>query len=277
MKRTLILTMVSLTMACSGSAVVITTPPGLVAVVTAVQLVSPGGDTADEDLLNLTLTLAPVRINVSHWDPSVPDKIPPFTDTEIAAHGLLTLDLDAMAIADLLAAFPVGAGPNGFTVYGEIPSPMAAGSYHIAHLEVQTDVAVIPADPLLLFEYSFVFDADRNNANNFMTTGVNYYVGSDRWYLLTYTNAQGWRLNVKTAIRDAGGETITDVASAACVIIAGNAILLVVPASEFGVVDPEYRVTAFVHDGDFGIPPPHSWSGNPEPRLVEGLQVYPPQ
>jgi uncharacterized membrane protein len=277
MMRTLILVIAALTMACGGSAVVITTPQGLVAVVTAVQLISSGDDAADEDLVNLTLTLTPVNINVSHWDPAVPDKIPPLDDTDIAARGFLTLFLDNMAIGDLQVAFPVGAGPNGFTVYGEMPVPMGADSYHIVHLEVQTDVAVIPADPLLLYEYNFAFDADRNNANNYMTTGMNYFPGTDRWYQLTWSNAQGWRLNVRTAITDMGSETITEVPSAACVIMTGNAILLVVPASEFGVSDPEWRVTAFVHDGDFGIPAPYSWSGNSEPRVVEGLAVYPPQ
>ena len=53
-----------------------------------------------------------------------------------------------------------------------------------------------------------------------------------------------------------------------------NVILLVAPASEFGVSNPMYRVTAFSHTGDFGANPPHDWSGDQHPRVTEGLAPF---
>ena len=61
------------------------------------------------------------------------------------------------------------------------------------------------------------------------------------------------------------------VASAARVIIRGNAMLLVVPRSEFKVDKPKFRVTSFAHKGDFGIKPPHVWSGDPTPAVDQPL------
>ena len=58
--------------------------------------------------------------------------------------------------------------------------------------------------------------------------------------------------------------------SGARVIVDGEMMLLVVPLGEVGP-DPSYRVTAFGHNGDWGMGPDEYWSGDNEPRVADGL------
>ena len=262
---------------CAGSAAPVTSV--FDSVRAAFQMISPNDDAADLILFDATLTTALINVVVAHWDATVPAKVPPFLETDIGAHGAATVTMDATDLGMLDANFPVGDGVNGFGALATMPAPAAAGTYHIFHLEVAGDIPVVVGDPTLLFEYSFVFDSDNVAGGNYTESGENYHTGTDRWYQLTYSNAQGWRLTVSTATStDPMTHIVTEVMSAARVIITGNAVLLVVPTSEFAVGNPPYRTSTFLHDGDFGIPgPPHSWSGNAEPRIIEGLQPYPVQ
>ena len=95
---------------------------------------------------------------------------------------------------------------------------------------------------------------------------------SDRWYEATYSPSEGWKLKVT----DARNNNFTEIASAARVIISENAFVLVVPASEFSVAEPAYRVTAFCHEGDFGLNPGSFWSADVEPPVAEGLAPFSP-
>ena len=272
-RRVCTLALVLTVAACSGGATEEPFDPFESALV-ALQLLSPEGAAEVSAKFERTLTNALVLVMTKHWDSSVPDKFPSFRDTEIGGHGLCTVTLTQGDLDAIVGLFPLGVGPNGFTVQGQLPDTPLPGDYHVVHFEVDATLAVVVADPTLLFEYAFAFDSDGVTSNNFSEADTNYYTGTDRWYEVTWTNAQGWRLRVYTADTD----SFVEVSSAARVIFADNAMLLLVPASEFAVGEPDYRVTAFVHTGDFGIPPPStSWSGNPEPRLVEGLQAYPDQ
>ena len=221
---------------------------------------------------------------VAHWDDTVPAKVPPFLDTEIRSHGAFNVVLDQDALDAFFSLFPLGKddedNPTLQVLGANSPLPMGTGTYHIVHLRVMSPLAINVADPTLLFEYGFVFDSDGSATDSYgPSEPENFYEGSDRWYEVTYSNAQGWRLTAYTASTTGTGDsevtTVTEVESAAKVIFSGDTMLLLVPAGEFGVAQPDYRVTSFVHDGDFGIPAPHSWSGNAEPRVVEGLQRYP--
>ena len=49
----------------------------------------------------------------------------------------------------------------------------------------------------------------------------------------------------------------------------GNLVLLVVPASEFQVDLPTYRVTSFNHMGDWGFD--NAWSADVQPTVAQGL------
>ncbi len=59
------------------------------------------------------------------------------------------------------------------------------------------------------------------------------------------------------------------------IIIFENTMVLVVPASEFAVAKPDYRITAFRHTGDYGMSPPHDFDGSIWPSVADGLQSFP--
>ena len=48
-----------------------------------------------------------------------------------------------------------------------------------------------------------------------------------------------------------------------------------VPVDEMVAPWPRYRVTAFAHQGDFGLNPPYVWSGDVQPPVEEGLAASP--
>jgi hypothetical protein len=52
-------------------------------------------------------------------------------------------------------------------------------------------------------------------------------------------------------------------------LMTGNLVMLVVPASEFQVDLPTYRLTSFKHMGDWGWYDP--WSADVQPTVAEGL------
>ncbi|MEM8883835.1 MAG: hypothetical protein AAGD14_07200, partial [Planctomycetota bacterium] len=229
-----------------------------------------------------SLTESPNGVLVSHWDPSVPRKVPPLLDTEIEAHGLVTMNLDGGQLADVALFYPEGDGPRGYGVIADLAEPALAGPYHAVHLAVVSEVPIEVADETLLYEYAFAFDADGVGTNNYEEESENYFTGADRWYRVTWSSARNWRLEAfrGTTAQGADGvdiHTVDEVATAARVILTGLSVVLLVPASEFADATPDYRVIAFAHDGDFGIPAPHSWTGDVEPRLAEGLSPYPSQ
>ena len=88
-----------------------------------------------------------------------------------------------------------------------------------------------------------------------------------------YTPSGGWELKVT----DASNSTMTDVtaSSNARIIIKDNTLLLIVPKSEFTAADPKFRLTAFRHTGDYGIPSPHDWDGSIWPAVADGLESSP--
>jgi hypothetical protein len=72
-------------------------------------------------------------------------------------------------------------------------------------------------------------------------------------------------------VKDATSGSPQVVASGARMTISDGAIMLVVPMTEFVDQSPSYRVTSFRHRGDFGLNPPHDWSGDIVPTVDEGL------
>jgi hypothetical protein len=154
-----------------------------------------------------------------------------------------------------------------------MPLQLAEGDFHIVHFSCAGVIPIVDADPTAVYQYAFVFDSDGNTANNYTTADNDFFNDTDKWYVMSYTDAGGWVLTVSTAFDG----TIVEVASAARVIIKDNAMTLLVPTSEFAVSDPGYRVTAFCHNGDFGINPPHNWSGDLHPPVADGLETFPQQ
>jgi len=230
------------------------------------------------------LAFSPIGLPVLHSALSVPPKVPSVLWTEIAIRGALRRGLTT---ADLLRLFPParvrqagsppelpdGAGPNGFTIAATPGLLLEGGDYIVAW---QATTGTIPlADPAQTYQYGFVFDADGVAANNYVPSASfpnDFFKGTDRWYEVRYTPATGWSL----VVTDARNGAFLTVSSAATAVISDNTITLVVPASEFQVQRPTYRVTAFCHLGDFGIPAPHDWSGDLSPSVAEGLAPIPP-
>lgn len=230
-----------------------------------------------------TLITALVGVLVIHTILNVPSKVPSLAWTEIAYYGLVTVFLTAAILVTLFGqshvqqngdpVFPEGQGPDGFTVAANMPLQLAEGDYHIVHFSCEDTIPIVSADPTVIYQYAFVFDSDGNTANNYSPANNDFFKDTDKWYVMSYDDTAGWVLTVSTAFDG----LVTEVASAARVIIRDNAMTLLVPASEFAVSDPAYRVTAFCHNGDFGINPPFDWSGDLHPPVADGLEPFPQQ
>jgi hypothetical protein len=250
--------------------------------------------TGELSLLWLTgLATSFIGTVILHSALSVPAKATSTDATEILLRGIVLLTVNRAVLEALFGPlsvgtagtppeFPCGAGPNGFTVCPMIPSLMPVGDYLFVWLATNGTIPL--ASPTRTFQYGFVFDADGIAANNYVPPPAfanDFYGGTDRWYSVEYDPVGGWRLVVTDARSDASAvapsavHAITVVPSAARAIIVDNAIGLFVPKSEFAVDLPAYRVTAFEHGGDFGIPPPNDWSGDLSPTVAEGLATFP--
>ena len=150
---------------------------------------------------------------------------------------------------------------------------MPAGEYLLVFAAYGDDIEL--ADTERLYQYAVVFDADGDATNNYVPDPAfenDFFRDSDRWYEATYSPSEGWKLTVT----DARNNNFTEIASAARIIISENAFVLVVPASEFEVSEPSYRVTAFCHEGDFGLNPGSFWSGDLDPPVSDGLATFEP-
>jgi len=254
---------------------------GTTAALATMALLMGSNPDAIQSLFLLRLVTAAVGVLILHTFLSVPPKIPGLPWTEIAAYGLVTFFLSVALLVTLFGlsqvqgnggpVFPGGQGPDGFTVAANMPLLLAEGDYHIVHFSCAGVIPVVSTDPTVIYQYAFVFDSDGNTANNYTTADNDFFNDTDRWYVMSYTDAGGWVLTVSTAF----DSVIVEVASAARVIIKDNSMTLLVPASEFAVTDPDYRVTAFCHNGDFGIPPPNNWSGDLHPPVADGLETFP--
>ena len=106
-------------------------------------------------------------------------------------------------------------------------------------------------DPDHFYTYAAVFDADGDPANNFQFVEPfdwDYFQNTDLWYQLDWDPTVGqWQLFVSSFV----DQIPQDVASNARVVINGNVIVFFIPVDEFGVPRPDFRLTAFGHDGTF--------------------------
>ncbi len=175
-------------------------------------------------------------------------------------------------LAEGAPVFPLGQGPEGFTLAAEPAAPLTAGDYCVFWLA--TREAIPLADPVQLLQYAFVFDSDANPANNWVPAPAfqgDYFKDTDRWYELNYAPSTGWALRCRVV---GAGNTLTTVPSGARAIFSGDTLLLLVPRSEFAVPSPPFRATTFAHLGDFGQNDPFVYSGDPTPAVAEGLRFW---
>ncbi|MBX3464149.1 MAG: hypothetical protein KF830_13325 [Planctomycetes bacterium] len=227
--------------------------------------------------------LAATGLPTRNSNPAVPERIPAAAQ-EIRSYGALLVLLTLVQLqaafsgpfafdgTDGVPTFPIGDGPEGFTVAADPAADLAAGEHCLFWLS--TEAAIPLADPTQRFQYAFVVDTDTAPGNNFVPATSfpdDFFGGTDRWYELDYDPSNGWRLRCRVV---GLGNSITTVPSAARAILSGDTLLLVVPRSEFVVANPPFRATTFAHLGDFGQNPPFTWSGDPTPPVAAGLQSW---
>lgn len=167
------------------------------------------------------------------------------------------------------STFPCGDGPAGMTLCQDPGRAVPDDESLVFVTSLEGDIPL--SDPTNYYQYAFVFDQDGDPDNNYGAPADypnDFFDGTDRWYEARYAPGSGWSL----VVTDATDGNLTTVASDARLIIKDHVLTLVVPAGEFAVADPAYRVTAFRHTGDYGINPPHDWDGSIWPAVADGLQ-----
>lgn len=213
---------------------------------------------------------------IAHSAASVPPKEPDRVWTEFSRHitvGQVPIDPDASSGDDHLRRRTTS------TRRGVIVPPcgqsddevVLCGAETYPHDEALVTTMVTAGDiPLADLEYhhqyAVVFDSDDDPSNNYQAPPDypnDFFHATDRWYVVTYAPGAGWSLDVSVA-RDGD---VTPVASDARAVIEGRSIFLMIPPSELDVECPPYRTTAFTHKGDYGLQPPHEWSGDVEPAV----------
>lgn len=224
-----------------------------------------------------SLLLTPVGLLTRNSNPLVPQRLPQLAQ-EIRLIGAL---LGFFTLLELQAAFglgvdtgtfPVGQGPEGFTVAATPTAPLADGEFCAFWMTTAAEIPV--SDPNRFYQYAFVVDSDADPANNYLPAPAfpdDFFAGTDRWYELNHAPATGWQLRCRVV---GPGNTLTVVPSGARAILRGDTWFLLVPRSEFQVANPPFRATSFGHAGDFGQNPPYDWSGDPTPPVAEGLRSW---
>lgn len=212
------------------------------------------------------------RDSTVHSNENVPAK--PGSGDHTETRGVVaietTLDAEQLRSAFGNGAYPCGPGLNGLTVCTTTGgAPLQAGRYIVVQNVVEA--AVPRNDPGKIYQYGFVFDADDDESNNYVPSPPftnDFFRGTDRWYEAVYDELGFWTLTAT----DARDGNLVSVQSDARLIMKGNTLTLVVPASEFSADPPSYRVTSFCHTGDFGQNPPNVWGGDVEPPVDQPLR-----
>ncbi|GMV41986.1 MAG: hypothetical protein AMXMBFR64_37020 [Myxococcales bacterium] len=184
-------------------------------------------------------------------------------EVDILQFGSLKLTLSEELAAGVTVLFPCGSSSVGATLCGG-PDALAPGDWQIFYQRLAGPIPT--ASPTAHYQYGFAIDADGVETNNYKASAQypkDFFDGTDLWYQVTGSPGAGLSLQVT----DARSGGFRDVASRARVFVMGDALVLLAPATEIAVGSPGYRVTAFRHAGDYGIAPPHEWSGDVVPPV----------
>jgi hypothetical protein len=171
-------------------------------------------------------------------------------ETDILFHTQLLLILLAPEIEAFFGntLFPCGEDiEGGFVVCSQNPQVIEPGPVFLTLIKLAEPVP--SADPDRFYTYSVVFDADGEPSNNFEFMPPydwDYYQNTDRWYMLDYVASAGWMLNVYDFAND-----LLEESTGARAVVMGDVIAFFIPASEFTVDSPGYRITTFGHDGTY--------------------------
>ncbi|MDX1692087.1 MAG: hypothetical protein R3290_13795, partial [Acidimicrobiia bacterium] len=129
------------------------------------------------------------------------------------------------------------------------PLPMPPGEVLVAFARFAGPVADAASDDDI-FIYSFVADTDGDPGNDWVPQGEfdwDFFQGADTWWQTTFSPLFEPILEVTDAT------DFSQKPSAARVVVSGDTIAFVIPATEFpaGLDGIGWRITSFVHDGTF--------------------------
>ena len=173
-----------------------------------------------------------------------------FAQTDIMGFLGVWLRLNAQAIGNWFnnSYFPCNEDiPGGLVVCPETAGDMPEGRVLMLVMELAEPVPLADADHF--YTYAAVLDADGDPSNNFQYNSPydwDYWQNTDQWYILDWIpQDQAWTVSVV-------GENWAQVNSNARVVIYEDTIVFFIPADEFSVENPAFRMSAFGHDGSYG-------------------------
>jgi len=175
------------------------------------------------------------------------------------------LELGPNAVDRLEAAFPCGEGPVGLTLCASANAFSEGDWVYVAAATLED---LILDDETGIYQLAFVFDADGDPDNNYVPSADypgDFFSGTDKWYEATYTPGGGWHLRVRDV-----RQGLADVASDARFVLVGRELGLFLPRAELDGDVPGFRVTAFRHEGDYGLSG-GPWSASYYPYLDQPL------
>jgi hypothetical protein len=169
--------------------------------------------------------------------------------------------------ADFEKHYPCGQGDEALVVCADDKAP--ADDSDRLMIMFKTEKEVPTSDPTYYYLLGFAFDADNDPLNNFVPPEAeagDYFGNTDRWYKVTYSPTDDWKLEVL----DASTDTPTVVESHARLVIQQNVVAIVIPAGEFSVKNPGARIGLLKHTGDYGLEG-GEWTGLVYPKPGEPL------
>ena len=130
------------------------------------------------------------------------------------------------------------------------PGGTRALSGEVAVIAVNHDGGLPASSNAYDYQYGFVFETDDDSTNDWVGSSSypnDFFIGTDTWVELNHSSGT-WA----TTVKDIGaGDTITPRSnSEARVVRDGSVVVMLMPLSELGTA-PDFRVTAFRHDGSF--------------------------
>ncbi len=223
---------------------------------------------------------------IKHSDKKMTAEVQPFVD--FSKYAVLLMDwisetvlhkvtaglhaqtnVSAASLEDLNALFPCGDGPVGFTICAS-SSPFPSDRYVLLVTKFEGDIPL--QHDSHIYQYGLVFDADGETQNNYIPFPAfpnDFFAYTDKWYELTYYPGSGWQLKVTDVRLD-----YATVSSNARVVIAGSEMAWFIPRSELDSDMAGWRITSFVHTGDFGFSGGF-WSADYNPLINEPLIPIP--
>ena len=183
--------------------------------------------------------------------------------TSTFARGGIRITLTQAELDNLAYHYPCGQHGTGQTLC-DSQDALSPGDYIVAYNVLHSDVVTDDGE---YYTYGFPFDGDGDLTNNYVSMDFpnDFYQTSDRWWAASKLSEGDFMLESVDA-RDGYFDWMqTD----ARMLVTGNLVMLVVPASEFEVDLPTHRATCFNHLGDWGYNDP--WYGDVQPTVAQGL------